>query len=216
MIKKQEPEEIKASDILVTEEVETQEELSAPEKELEPSENEFKKQEPEVNLSPALNNLKSPSNGKKYFLIALIVIFALALVAGAVFVSRNSIKKETKIEEKAPETLVLTPTPIGTKEASPAAELKREDLKIKILNGSGVAGEAKKAKDLLEDLGYKDIKIGNANSYGYTKVEISLKEEREDYFKLLSEDLSEEYTVLKTMEVLDEAEDFDAVIILGK
>jgi hypothetical protein len=54
--------------------------------------------------------------------------------------------------------VVDTPTPISTEEA----KLKKEDIKIQVLNGSDIAGQASKLKDQLEALGFGNIETGNA------------------------------------------------------
>ena len=209
-------EEIKKDDVLVTEEVisenQKQEIKSEPEFE---SESELK---PEVELGSELGlETKSSSSTKKYFLIGLVVVIVLGLIGGGVLVYKKAMMgKQEKQEDSVSTAPSPTPVPVEEQEASPAAELKREEIKIQILNGTGVAGEAKKAKDLLEDLGYTDIKIANASSYDYDEVEISLKEESQNYFNLLSDDLKEEYDVSEEMGELDEDEKFDAIVILGK
>lgn len=224
--KKIKVEEIKKDDVLVTEEVvsenkekEVQEIKPEPELELETK----LKSEAEISSELGLE-VKKPSSKKKYFLIGLVVLVVLGLVGGGIFVYKKAMvkgeKEENQEESQGTSGLAVpspaTPTPIEEQEASSAAELKREDIKIQILNGTGIAGEAKKAKDLLEDLGYEDIKIANASSYDYDEVEISLKEEVEGYFDLLSDDLKEEYDVSGEMGELDEDDRFDAIVILGQ
>ncbi|MBU1126938.1 MAG: LytR C-terminal domain-containing protein [Patescibacteria group bacterium] len=202
-------EEIKKDDVLVTEEVVS---------ENKDQEIEETKPEPEAELGSELGlETKSSSSTKKYFLIGLVVVIILGLIGGGVLVYKKAMMgKQEKQEDSIPVVPSPTPVPVEEQEASPAAELKREDIKIQILNGTGIAGEAKKAKDLLEDLGYTDIKIGNAGAYDYDEVEISLKEEKSDYFSLLSADLKEEYDVSNKMGELAEDDKFDAIVILGQ
>jgi hypothetical protein len=117
-----------------------------------------------------------------------------------------------------------TSTPIATIEplstetpvSSPSAELKKESLKIQILNGSGVSGVAGKAKTYLENLGYKNIEIGNANSSSFETTEISIKTASKEYLDLLLEDLGKDYEVSTDTKILSASSKFDAIITLGK
>jgi len=65
-------------------------------------------------------------------------------------------------------------------------------------------------------LGYKDIAVGNADSFDFEKTEISIKEGKKDYLDILTNDLSDGYRVLEETKTLDEESEFDAVITIGK
>lgn len=151
---------------------------------------------------------QKPKFSKNSIAIGLIVVLILAVIAGGVYVYKRGMKKGA-----APAT---TPMPTESPEASPAVELKREDLKIQVLNGSGVAGVADEAKDFLKGLGYQEIEVGNADSYDYEETEVAIKEDKKDYLKFLTKDLSEEYTLSSETKTLDEDSDFDVVITLGE
>lgn len=158
---------------------------------------------------------------KLIFIILIIIVLVLGLIAGGVFVYKNALKGTKEVPEPTP--VPPSPTPTMTTEeftpsptASPSAEIKRGDFKIQVLNGSGVAGVAGRALEFLEGLGYKDIEVGNADSYDYEETEVSIKEEKKDYLDLLLKDLEKEYTLSTKTAALDEGSDFDAVIIIGK
>lgn len=152
---------------------------------------------------------------KKYILIGLIVIAGLAIIGGGIFVYRRAMSKKEAAPGVTPSPSPELTTPTETPEASPTAELKREDLKLQVLNGSGVVGAAGEAEELLEGLGYEDIETGNADSYDYEETEVSIKEDKEDYSKMLTDDLSEKYTLAAETKALDEESEFDAVVIIG-
>ncbi|AKM82883.1 hypothetical protein A2422_02835 [Candidatus Woesebacteria bacterium RIFOXYC1_FULL_31_51] len=117
-----------------------------------------------------------------------------------------------------------TPTPIssGTSitepspTASSAGTLKRDTLKIQVLNGSGVSGAAGKAKTYLEGLGYKNVDTGNASASDFTETEISIKDAKKEFINLLTTDLSKNYQVAKETKTLVVTSSFDVVITLGK
>jgi len=163
--------------------------------------------------------------GKKIFLIILIVVFLLGLTAGGIFVYRRAMEK--KRAGAVPEAEISQILPIQPEESSPSAEkleeellepeieLERADLTIRVLNGSGVAGTAGKAKDFLEGLGYEEVEAGNAGAYDYEETEIAIKADKEAYLDLLKEDLSEKYSLAEEVGELDEDSEFDVEIIVG-
>ncbi len=59
-----------------------------------------------------------------------------------------------------------SPTPQANASSAPSPtpvpEIKKEDLKVQVLNGSGIAGQAAKVKEALAGLGLSQIEIGNA------------------------------------------------------
>lgn len=117
----------------------------------------------------------------------------------------------------------VTPTPVATEMPSttptPAAqtELKREDLTVQILNGSGVAGAAGQAKAALEKLGYKNVQTGNASASDFAETEVAILKAKENYFELVKKDLEDsDYTVSATAKTAPTTSKFDVVITLGK
>lgn len=155
---------------------------------------------------------------KKILLIVLIVVAVAALIGGGVFVYLKARPSKEKVEP----TPMATPIPLPKEPAeisptpSPVAELKRENLLVQVLNGSGVPGTAGKAKAFLEGLGYQGVKAENANSYDYEKTEVSIKEDKKDYLDLLLKDLEDEYSLATETGTLEEESEFDAVVIIGK
>ncbi len=111
---------------------------------------------------------------KKQLVFLIISIFIL--ISTAIFVvfwfgwvTNPLVKDEVKVRVKVGEpvaTGLATPT-IEVKEStapvtsSVSAQLKKDQIKIQVLNGSGIIGEAGKISDQLIALGYKDITIGN-------------------------------------------------------
>lgn len=164
-----------------------------------------------------------PEGGKKkVFLIVLIVIFVLALVGGGIYIYQRTLsQKEASSGEgvvSPVETETTTPEATVAPESEPESEveLNRSDLKIQILNGSGIPGEAGKMQAVLEDAGYEEIETNNADSYDYEESEISIKKDKEDYLEMLTNDLSEDYALAVEANTLEEDSDYDAVIIVGK
>jgi len=157
---------------------------------------------------------KLQPQGKRYFLIVLLVIVFLSLIGSGIFVYQRAVSnRQTAEEEVNPPADELVEEIEPT--TAPESELKRADLNIKVLNGSGAPGTAGKAQQFLEDLGYEEIEADNAGSYDYQETEIAIKKDKEDYLEMLTDDLSEKYTLAAETELLDENSEFDAVITVG-
>lgn len=102
----------------------------------------------------------------------------LGLLIGGIFAYVFGIQKIANTNKPAVtqnEDVTVEPTvsPTSTPQASPSANLSK--YKIKILNGSGIAGEAGKVQTLVEAAGFKVLSTGNASTYNFTKTQITIK-----------------------------------------
>lgn len=111
-------------------------------------------------------------------------------------------------------TAKATPTPTFTPTPTPTPAFKKEDLKVKVMNGSGVAGKASEMKEILLEKKYGDIITANADSFDYTLTELQIKKSKSQAATIIKEDLKVYLTAFKET-VLDESEAADIVIIFG-
>lgn len=139
--------------------------------------------------------------------MAPVVLIAGALTCG-VFIYRAGIKEE--VVQKTSKIL-----PIETLEPTLMPGPRREDIKLQVLNGSGVIGDALRVKSFLEDAGYKEVTTANADNYDYKTTIVAVKESRKDYGDLLAKDLAKNYKVTISSTFLDEINDFDVVVTVG-
>ena len=139
------------------------------------------------------------------FVISLLAAFLI--VWGAKNFKEKKISLPTQIVQKP------TPTPTSTPTPTPTPSIKREEVKLKILNGSGVKGQAARLSTYLKDKGYKDIVVGNADNFDYETTIIRLKDNK--FKNLLLEDLKE---LVESPQIETEKEDSlqDATIIIGQ
>lgn len=87
---------------------------------------------------------------------------------------------------------------------------------IKVLNGSGVAGTAAAAKEILTTAGFKVSSIDNADASNFTKTVISVKTNIEAKFvQKLQDTLSMTYVVSPVTTPLGNSADSDVVVIIG-
>ncbi|MBV8151919.1 MAG: LCP family protein, partial [Candidatus Eremiobacteraeota bacterium] len=85
----------------------------------------------------------------------------------------NVLIPDTKSREKLVGQLLLGPLgPEPTLAPAVLAAIKPAEVSVEVLNGSGERGAARKFADELAAKGYVVSKVGNADSYGYTKTEI--------------------------------------------
>lgn len=111
--------------------------------------------------------------GKKTIGLVLFLI-SLVIVGGAVFyfvsLQKGAGQKE---EKKSPEPFVVQKTevlPTPTEEAKTEAVVDKKSISISVLNGTGITGEAAYLQDKLENLGYTNVKVGNASKQDYEET----------------------------------------------
>lgn len=102
----------------------------------------------------------------------------LGLLIGGIFAYVFGIQKISNSQpvdsvETQNTTAEPTASPTIKPTASPSASLSK--YKIKILNGSGIKGEAGKVQTLIESAGFTVLSTGNASTYDFTKTQISIK-----------------------------------------
>lgn len=153
-----------------------------------------------------------PSRKFPWWLVITIVVIVV-LIIGAV----KLVKGKSKGAEPTPATedLLMSPAPSAEPTAEPEGELKREELKVQVLNGSGVVGGAGKLAKVLEDAGFEEVGTGNADNYKYEGVIIRVKEGKLNVGELIEEDLKD-YEDVQIEEELDEDSEWDAEVVLGK
>ncbi len=111
-----------------------------------------------------------------------------------------------------------TPTPLPTEPPptpTPTVEVKKDEVKVKVLNGTGVAGQASGVKTLLEGKGYVGVSTGNADRYDYEMSEVQFATGK-DYLK--DTVLADVKDLLPNPKITAQAEGetADVVIIIGK
>lgn len=198
-----------------TEDKETQKhgKVGDAEKAIQKAEEEAKK----VEIS-AVPEKSPPVFDKTVVLVFLAVLLVTAVVVGGIYVSQKALKGQAGRQPcQCPSpvyspTIVLEPAP----SASASASLDKKTLKIKVLNGSGVAGSAGKLASYLKEKGYGEIETGNAETQDYLATEIEIKASKEAYLSLLTKDLEEKYASASAKVSLEETEKSDTIIIVGK
>ncbi len=163
-------------------------------------------------VMPEISIHKRPST-KPMVMWAVVIILICIVVGGTIYLASSGNLKMPSFAAK--------PTPTATPTVAPTAtpvpvEVKKEDLKIQVLNGSGIPGVAGKLKTLLEEKGYTVSDTGNADNYDYETTEIQVKSGKDEILKVLETDLKEDYSLNASPETLSDDVPYDARIIIGK
>ena len=93
-----------------------------------------------------------------------------------------------------------------------AVIMKAQDIKVRVLNGSGIPGEAGRYKNILEEAKFEVIEVGNASFFDYDTTEIRYKEGNNTELDLVLENLED---VLTSEDFLDADDKADIEIIVG-
>ena len=115
----------------------------------------------------------------------------------------------------------LTPAPTDVQEPTatpePKAEIKKDELKIHVINATTKAGYAGTVKTTLETAEYGTVSAGNAKGdYDEEGYFVLLHEENSYLVDALSEDSEWELEYIEGIETEDPKEAYDAVIVLAK
>lgn len=149
---------------------------------------------------------------KRNLIIAIVGIILLILLGvGAWFVLSDPTTEEATPEQ---ETIEIQPTstPVPTETPVP---IERSEIRIQVLNGTGVSGEAGLLQEELEELGYEDIEAGNADNTDYEAAEVTFNEDLSpEAVTEITEMLEGMYVEVSTS--TDSLDDFDVVIITGE
>lgn len=117
-----------------------------------------------------------PAPPKKNWKWLIVLILFLIVIAGVTFFVFKSSRSSSTLEESPTPvtslTNLATPEPTATPGASPSTTDKSQ-VKIQILNGTGVAGQAGLLSDDLKSLGYTNITTGNASEQNMTDTQVT-------------------------------------------
>jgi hypothetical protein len=214
------PKEVKEDSkkkVLVVEEVTPEEEkVETPKKE--EVEQVPEKAETKIEEALSIPDLEEEEQQEKtnYLWIIIPVALLIGALVGGLITYFSGISKIGTVEPTPTAEATVEPTVTSEPTASPSSTLKRDTVKLQILNGSGVSGLAGKAKTYLEGLGYKDVQTGNASKSDLTETIVSAKKDaKKELLDAVIADLSKNYKVADETEVLQATSKYDFVITLG-
>ncbi len=165
----------------------------------------------------------APAKIQPFFDKTMVAIFAAlffltVMVLGGIYVSQQAFKVVKELQVCECPSPVCSPVPPNqpSPAASASANLRKTDLQIKVLNGSGIAGSAGKMVAYLQELGYTHIETGNAEDQNYLRTEVQIKASKEPYLAGLIEDIEKKYASVSAKISLPEESQNDVMIIVAK
>ena len=146
-----------------------------------------------------------PSSNRLFIFVGIFIILLGVLII--VYLLNRKPRKKAEVIKLPP---VATAPIIPPMEASPSAlvetstseavlKIKKEDITINVLNGSGIVGQADTIRQRLKTIGYNQITTGNAGDIQSTKTLIVFKKnvaprERNEIIEVLKP-FTDQYTV---------------------
>jgi len=156
----------------------------------------------------SLPKIKMPKKEVWLFISSFIVSFLL-------FVLISKFKINFKIPDFLAKNNVVTITPTAVPPTpTPTPNFKKEEVKIKILNGSGVRGKATEIKEILRKKGYVEILTDNADNFDYKITEIQVKKDKSQLGEMMKNDLKD-YVSAPKITILDDKEASDLILIFA-
>ncbi len=166
--------------------------------------------ENQANQPPVGTQPNNSNKGKKVLIIVVVLVLLLALAGGAYYLLQSP--EGSAESSPTPSISMETPAPTSTPEV---ISINKEDVTIEVLNGSGIAGEAGFLQKELEELGYTDIEVGNADEQDQETTQLFMSSEfaQSDAREELVAKLESLYNEVEVTE--DAPDDFDVRIITG-
>lgn len=153
-----------------------------------------------------------PKDKKNMWMIIFFILFLCGFSVGGFFLFQKYQRQQEAAKQAA-----VTPTPAPTNTPTPE-EVDLSQYTIDVLNGSGIAGEARKVGDALESAGFTTGTIGNASSSNAKETVITAKEGVDkEFLKKLQETLeSQDHKATISAETLSDSSDADVRVVVGR
>lgn len=144
-------------------------------------------------------------------------VFAIAFVATFLLIwsypkiSAQLAKGSAIIVPPAPTSTPQPPTP------TPTPELDKKTLKIKILNGGGIKGAAADIKSHLQEKGYTEVLVANADRFDVITSTVEVKDSARSTLPIFLEDLKDRIAISEKSAVVLETDDSaDIILTIGQ
>lgn len=132
-------------------------------------------QEGQSILQPTVAGKPQSKDSKKTFAVVLMAVSLILIIGGFLYFLGQRKSKEEAEESPFPEETieeVATETPTPVVFSTPTAS-ERGEVKIQILNGTGIAKEGSFLEEALKKLGYKVFTVGNSETQDFTDTEVT-------------------------------------------
>ncbi|MBI4079531.1 MAG: LytR C-terminal domain-containing protein [Candidatus Levybacteria bacterium] len=162
----------------------------------------------------AEDDSQESGSGVKKTLLWFVLLVLLAIIVGGIAFFAYQLGLQNGQEQAKKEIVSVTPTEAAAPTET-TEEIDKGAYSIQVLNGSGISGEAARARDLLEGEDFVVTDIGNADSDDNEKTIIAKKNDIDDkYLAELKKVLEASYTLGGVLELNEDADD-DVIITIG-
>ena len=159
-----------------------------------------------------IDSQEEKGSRKKLWIILVVILLGLGILGGAFIFFQSGFTFELSFGKSDSK-----PTPQPTAPPKPTKEkIDLKAYKIKILNGSGIAGEAALVQGDLKEEGFDVVSVGNADKSDYEETVISAKKEINDEFLSELKDSLKKRGPVGGIKILEDTEDTDVVVIIGQ
>lgn len=115
--------------------------------------------------------VREEKRGKGKLIFIVLAILALVAVGVWLIFGRGN-EEENDFVDVTPTRFEQSSSPTPT-----FVEIERDEIKIQVLNGTGVSGAAGDLKSDMETLGYSQITVGNADNQNYENTEVNFSDD---------------------------------------
>ncbi len=171
-------------------------------------ENKVEEKKTDVVKETSAREIKKSSLNVLWIIIPVIFLLG-AILGGIVFYQRG-----VNYGQEGTTTPTSEPSPVPFTTSTPSASVDLTKYSISVFNGSGISGEAGKAKTLLTTAGFKVGSTANAATYDYTKTIIKAQSTVDAAFiAALSSALGKTYVVDSPQTLASSSADTIQVVI---
>ena len=177
----------------------------------ESQENQESKESPQP-TRPSYTSTPMPQKKKSplWIFMALAVILILG---GIFFLAKKSLNKASTSPSPVAGVQTVEPQALVEPTATPAP-VDKENIKIQILNGTGIPGEASYLQGKLRTLGYTDVVAANAEDQDYTGTQVTFSSSvPEEVVDEITTELKDIYETVTTK--TGSTTSYDIIIITG-
>ncbi len=156
---------------------------------------------------------------RNQYVVLAISIMLLACAIGYLLLWSKTISNPwfKKPESLHPKPTAAMTVPSKTSQPSPTTKplISKSTIKIQILNGSGVEGQAGKLSNLLQGAGYNNVTMGNTNNLGQRTTIIYNKLLPKDVLSGITDAMKNDFPD-PTLQEASQSAEYDILITTGK
>jgi hypothetical protein len=143
--------------------------------------------------------------------IAILVVLLLLIGGVAWYLLSSDNPFSSSAITPTPTAAVVNEMPTEAPSPTPMT-VSKDQLKVQVLNGTGIPGEAGLLQKAMQDLGFTSIDTGNADTKDYTKTEVSYSSNVSDDVRAeVSAKLQSMYTTVMVSDVVPSGVDIKVI-----